>query len=252
MKHSLKRSACALAVLAALAASRPAFADLIPIGTVDMTGTGLGAVNTVLTFQNTGTEVGAVGLDSSGATVTGSTVAYGIPGFPSSGGSTDEQTGSGNNTYTASSLGLASGSSTDFSNIVLIFNGSEGGNPADQPITLTDLALNLYSSSGALLGSFTTASPYNIMAFPGTGVAGYGFQLDDVQAAEANALLAANPTLTIGSAARATGSNSGLESIFISTLAGSPPSRVPDAGGTMVLLGMAMVGLFGLRRAIRI
>jgi len=241
------------AIVAAPLLTGSAFATLIPIGIVPSTGGGLGSVNTVVTFQNTGTEVGAVGLlPASGNTeVTGSTVAFGIPGFPSAGGATHETAGNaGSNLYTATSLGIASGTSTTFSNVVLIFNGVEGGNAADQAITLENLALNLFSTSGTLLGSFATANPFNAMAFPGVGNAGFGFQLDDPQATAANALLASNPTLIIGAAARASGANAGPETISISTLVG-PPVAVPDSGTTVALLGLAFIAIAAVRRFLR-
>ena len=240
-------------IVAAPLLTGSAFATLIPIGVVPSTGGGLGSVNTVITFQNTGTEVGAVGLlPASGSTeVTGSTVAFGIPGFPSAAGATHETAGNaGSNLYSATSLGIVSGSSTTFSNMVLIFNGVEGGAAADQAITLENLALNLFSTSGSLLGSFTTASPYNAMAFPGVGNAGFGFQLDNAQATAANALLASNPTLIIGAAARASGANAGPETISISTLTG-PPVTVPDTGSTLALLGLTLIGSAAVRRFLR-
>lgn len=243
----------AAALAAVLSLANSASATLIPINLVPSTGNGLGAVNSVVTFQNTGTEVGAVGLTTGGAETTGATVAYGIPGFPSPGGATNEQTVAGNNVYTATSLGITSAGSNTFANVILLFNGSEGGNAADQPITLTNLSLNLYNTTtGALLGTFSTASAYNIGAFEGTGNAGYGFQLDAIQAGQANALLAAQPNLTIGAAARATGANSGLETISISRLGSvqppTPAIGVPDSGATVALLGLGLMCIEGLRR----
>src|SRR6266851_3236273 len=110
-----------------------AFATLIPIGALPSSGNGLGAVNSVVTFQNTGTEVGCVGGGPGGSTVIGATkCAGGVSGA----GGTNEQTGSGNNAYLASSLGIGATGSNTFANLVLVFNGNEGGNAADQPITL--------------------------------------------------------------------------------------------------------------------
>jgi len=54
------------ALAALLVATSSAFANLISIGVVPSTGNGLGAVNSVVTFQNTGTEVGAIGLAPGG------------------------------------------------------------------------------------------------------------------------------------------------------------------------------------------
>jgi hypothetical protein len=238
-----------IAALSAAVLSSSAFANLIPIGAVPLSGTGLGAVNSLVTFQNTGTAVGAVGVTSTGATGTGGAFATGIPGFPS-GSATNEQTSAGNNTYTAAALGLSPGGALNFSNLVLIFNGNEGGNATDQAITLSNLSLNLYNSTtGAVLGTFSTAAPYDITAFPGTGVAGFGFKLDPAQGAQANAIFASNPNLTIGGAARVTGANAGPETLFVSTL--GAPTTVPESGTTVLLLGLALVSLAGLRRGLR-
>lgn len=248
MKTSLSKRLGA-GLLALLISQGAAYATLIHIGDVQMTGTGLGAVNSLVTFQNNDTEVGAVGLNSSGAFTTGASVAHGVDGFPAPGGATHEQTGSGNNVYTASALGLAPGGAMTFSNLVLIFNGNESGNAAAQAISLTDLSLNLYSTAGALLGSFSTDQTYDFTAFTGTGSAGFGFQLDAAQAASANSILSANPNLVIGGAARATGANAGPETVFVSTLAGTPPPvGVPESGTTIALLGLGMIGLAGFRR----
>jgi hypothetical protein len=234
--------------LAGLMLSTQAFANLIPIGAIPSSGNGLGAVNSVVTFQNTGTEVGAVGLTTGGAFATGATVAFGIGAVTT----TDEQTGAGNNVYTASSLGITPTGSNTFANTILIFNGNEGGNAADQPISLTNLSLNLFNTTnGSLLGSFSTSAAFNSAAFPGVGNAGFGFQLDATQAAQANSLLALNPNLTIGAAARATGANAGLETISISrinTTQPGNPSSVPEPGATISLIGLGLLCLEGLRR----
>ncbi len=245
------------AALAAVVFTSTAFANLIPINILPSTGNGIGAVSSVVTFQNTGTEVGAIGLAPGGAVTLGSTVAFGIGnGFPSSGGTTHEQTGSGNNVYTATSLGFAATGANTFANLVLVFNGNEGGNAADQAITLTNLSLNLFNTTtGALLGSFSTIAPFNALAFPGVGNAGFGFQLDAPQSAQANALLAANPNLTIGAAARATGANAGFETVSIARInsiqpGGGNPAGVPDQSSAVLLLGGALVGLAMFRRSV--
>ncbi len=252
---SLRANHPRIAALATLlVASSSAFANLIPINLVPSTGNGLGAVNSVVTFQNTGTEVGAVGLAPGGAVTTGSAVAYGIGnGFPNSAGGTHETTGSGNNVYTTSGLGITATGINTFANLILLFNGNEGGNTADQGITLTNLSLNLFSPSGSLLGSYFTVAPFTVQAFTGTGNAGFGFQLDATQAAEANALFALNPNITIGAAARATGANAGFETISLSRLnSGSNPPiaavAVPEGGMTVLMLGGALAGLTLLGR----
>jgi len=220
------------------------FASLIPIDTVPSTGNGLGAVYTTVTFQNIGVETGCVGVSSTGATQTGATQCYGVT---APGGLTNEQTGAGNNVYSASVLNIAPTGTNTMGNLVLLFNGSEGGNLTDQPITLTALSLNLFSTTGTLLGSFSTVEPYNISAFTGTGNAGFGFQLDAAQAAQANAILGLNPTLLIGVSASASGAQGGLETVSISRIDGTQGGDDPGVpepatfgliGGGLIAVGM--------------
>ncbi|MEO8130662.1 MAG: PEP-CTERM sorting domain-containing protein [Bryobacteraceae bacterium] len=228
-----------------------AFATLIPIGPVSSSGDGIGSVNSVVTFQNTGIEVGCVGVNSSGMTVTGSTVCAG--GVTAPGGITNEQTGSGNNTYTAGDLGLTSGGTLTFANVILVFNGNEGGG-AGEPITLDKLSLNLFGTNGSVLGTFSTASAYSANAFPGVGNAGFGFQLDATQAASANSILAANSTLRIGASAQASGANAGPETVFISTINSTQPggggggNEVPEPGSAWMLGSGFLGAAFLLKR----
>ncbi|MBI2687409.1 MAG: PEP-CTERM sorting domain-containing protein [Acidobacteria bacterium] len=229
-----------------------AFAALIPIGSLPSSGNGIGAVNTLVTFQNTGVEVGCVGIAGTGTTATGTAQCFG--GVTAPGGVTNEQTGSGNNTYTAAGLGFASTGANTLANLVLVFNGNEGGNAADKPITLSNLSLNLFSPAGILLGSFATISPFFATDFPGVGSAGYGFQLDAAQSAAANALLAANPGLVIGVSASASGANAGSETVFItriSTIQPGPGGDVPAPEPSslwMIGAGLIVAGVAWRRR----
>jgi hypothetical protein len=226
-------------------ASTSVFASLIPLGAIPSTGNGLGAVNSVVTFQNTGTEYGCVGF-AGGATATGAAQCFG--GVNPPGGITHEQTGSGNNTYLASTLGITSGGGITFANVALIFNGNEGGNPADQAITLNNLSLNLFSSSGTFLAAFSTVNSFSALAFPGTGNAGFGFRLDAAQAIVANAFLAANPNLVIGASVAVSGANAGPDTVFIATGSGIPTitpfgaDPIPEPT-SMILMGFGLLGL---------
>lgn len=221
------------------------FASLIPIGAIPSSGNGLGAVNTVVTFQNAGTESGCVGYIG-GATVTGST-ACNTAVTGSVGG--NEQTGSGNNVYTASNLGISSSGSLTFANLVLIFNGSEPQGGGGSSINLTNLSLNLFGTS--TIASFKAPSE-TYSAFPGTGNAGFAYQLDATQAAQANAFLAANPNLRIGASATATDAAGGLETIQVSTISSVQPGGggggqgvVPEPSTYLLLAGgLITFGLF--------
>ena len=155
------------------------YASLIALGPVPSSGSGLGAVSTVLTFTSPGSsssETGCVGAGAGGTTVTGSAV---CPSATFPGG--NEQ--AINNVFSTAAAGF-----TNFSNFQLVFNASEPGSAAD--ITLTSLALTIYNSAGVLQQTHTLAAPYVIAdAFPGVGNAGFGFMLDATEAGQANALL---------------------------------------------------------------
>ena len=176
-------------------------ASLISIGAIPSTGNGIGAVNTSLTFQNTGTESGCVAYNGTVSTAGPASCPAGFAGGDESPGASQT------NVFTAANLGFTA--TNNFSNLVVIFNGNEGGNAADQTITLSSLGLSLYSTTGVRLATFTTTTPFTAAAFPGVGNAGFGFALDAAQAAQANAILASNPLLRIGTEATATNANAG-------------------------------------------
>ena len=250
MKIGFRKLTAGGAVLSAALVASSAFASLIQINTVPSTGNGLGAVNTVVTFQNTGTEIGAVGPGPGGTEVTGSTMAFGIGGTVTP---THETGGNaGSNIYTTSGLGITSAGANTFANVILLFNANEGGGP-NSMVTLQNLSLNLFSSTGTFLDSFTTTQAYTYDALQGIGNAGFGFQLDATQATEANNLLASNAGgLIIGAAARVSGADAGPETISISRINSTQPPvgtpGVPDSGITIILLGLSLMAMETVRR----
>ncbi len=220
--------------LLAFASSNLIFGSLIPIGPVPISGAGLGAVQTALTFSspgNSSNETGCVGAGIGGVKITGSAAC------PAQFVGGNEQ--AVNNTYSASALGLV-----NFSNLQLIFNASEPGNPADQGITVDLLALTLWNpTNGSLLGAFYTAAPYVIAdAFSGVGNAGYGFRLDAPQALSANQLLAAFPNLFLGVASNASSATGSLETVSFRVVGGgAPPASVIPEPGTYALVGLGLL-----------
>ena len=120
-------------------------ASLILLSPTEMSGTGLGAVNTVLTLQsaaNATIETGCVGVVN-GATSSASC------------GFTDANVQTQSGTPTLQSVGV-----TDASNLRIVFNAAEPGNALD--IMLNSLVLTFYNSTGTAAMSFSL--------FPGSGI----------------------------------------------------------------------------------
>jgi len=241
MNH--RSSLLAFAALGVVAGA--AQASLTPLGFEDMTGTGLGAVNTVLTITSpaSGTfEQGSVGLDAGGAMVsTGDTTAI-------------------TQTRTLGELGVSSAA-----DLRIVFNASEPGN-GENGITLSDLVLNIYSPSGALLFTSGAFSPVSFGATAlGVGQAGFIFTLDAAQAAAAQAAafggdFAVNQIgLSAAAGCATTPSDSclsatgGLETFFVTNAegGGGVVAEVPELGTyALILAGLGAIGLVNGRRRV--
>jgi hypothetical protein len=225
----------------AFAGAHAAFAALIPIDVVPISGAGLGTINTALTFTSPGAssaESGCVAAGVGGAEVTG-------PGACPAGFVGGDELAI-NNTYSAASLGV-----TDFNNFQVIFSAIEPGNAADMGITVDSLALTLWDpATGLILDAKYTAAPYVITdADPGVGNAGYGFKLDAGDAADFNLLLANFPNLFIGVAANASdsigGATAGPETISFRV---TDATTVIPEPSTYALVGIAFAAVALLRR----
>lgn len=226
---------------ALLAVGASAQASLVLLGAEDFQGTGLGAVNTILTINspaNTSFESGSVafGNVTSGDVMTGA---------------------SQTQTRTLGELGVSSASS-----LRVVFNALEPGNDANG-ITLSDLVLNIWSPTGTLLftsGAFADIDFAN--TFTGTGNSGFVFGLDAAQQAAAAAAFGASfegnvvglsATAGCGADAPATclGATGGFETFFVANSGGPIPAIPEPETYAMMLAGLALVGWMAKRRAPR-
>jgi PEP-CTERM motif len=226
-----------LALAAAVTAlALPAHAMLVLQGPEDFDGTGLGAVNTVLTLQSPGNstdEVGAVRL---------------VPGMDGDIITGDALTGASQ----TQTLSLASVGATSASDLRVVFNAIEPGNDANS-IVLNDLRLSIFSPDGTELfnsGSLTTPLSF-ADTLTGAGNSGFVFALDAAQAAAAQALAfgAEFGSNLIGLYASLSDATGGPETFFVASASGgvTPPIPEPQTYALM-LAGLGVVGFVAARR----
>jgi hypothetical protein len=248
----LKKGLAALGLTLAAASSHAALILDTP-SSVNLQGTGVGNVNTVLTIaspNSTSSESGSVSFN--GATVTSGDVQSG---------------GSGqvlNQAVTLQSAGFTSAATlaSDLANLRIVFNANE---PNGDGITLNNLALSIFSPTGTNLftsGVFTAQNFASTAA--GTGNSGFVFKLDGADlAAATTALSGANFNLNdrIGLAASATNATGGFESFFTVKFLGGATGGGGGGGGgtggqvpepaTLAILGLGMAALGAVRRRSR-
>ena len=212
----------------------------------DLTGTGLGAVNTVLTIQdpNSTEEAGCVGriggCPEGSLNSTPSDVLRVIGG--SLGG--NELTGDAQ-TKTILGGALASSSAAD---LRIVFNPSEPDTESGQRITIDDLRVTIYNADGSVQfssGELPAAIPF-ASASGGVGQAGFLFKLDASQAAAAGTIDADD---RIGLSSFISDAHGGPETFFVTAVTGGngTPGAIPEPT-TLLLLGSGLAGLAACRR----
>ena len=207
-----------------------AHAQLVLSGPEDFQGTGLGAVNTVLTIQSPGnstSESGSVAWIGTGDLKSGD--------FKSGASQT--------RTRTFAELGVMSAA-----DLRVVFNALEPGNSANS-IQLTGLTLGVYDSAGNLVFTSSTAQSYSFAnTLTGAGNSGFVFALSAQDAAALQALF--NESLRVGLSAQATNATGGFETFFV---ANAPVTiAIPEpASYALTLAGMGIVGLVARRRGQR-
>lgn len=212
-----------MSLVAMAFAATTAHAQLEYLGPVELTGTGLGAVNTILTLQNDPTESGSVGLDATGTQV--------ITG--------DAKTGA-SQTLVRSLSELGATSAED---LRIVFNANE---PAGNSIDLIDLVMSIYSPSGSLLFQSGAFSPISFdSTATGTGNSGFLFGLDsaDVTFAQSSAFTGDFGFNLVGLSATLGMSAGGPETFF----GAAAVPAIPEPA-TSAMLAMGMLGMTWLRR----
>ena len=246
----MKSTILKVAVTAAIVTgASPAFANLIYADGVQVTGTGLGAVQTVVTVQDNNLKGGTDNGTESGCVTYSGTLsnptyacAMGLQGKDNTAGS------AGNNTYLLNSItGL-----TDAGQLGLVVNVSEGA-PANDA-TLTDLYLSLYNITLGTTKYFAYMGPDLILKdTDGVGVSGkHTFILNDAQALAAKAFCPVlSDCVVAGGIQFAFGTTEATpETVYIGAFEGGGDTgggEVPEPA-SIALFGAGLLALRGMRR----
>lgn len=211
----------AVAVLLAAPAAAPA-AFMVAIGPSAFTGTGIGAVNTILTLRSPGNSTTATGAVSF---IAGTDVITG-----------DASTGSAQTkTITETALAVAfPGFAFSTNNLLLVLNVNEPGNQSQPAVTVFSLKATFYNAAGAVVDTATLDPQTLAQTSPGVGQSGQGLLITGIDRAAFRVGLAAS----IGNA------TGGLETFYVGDGGKIRATPVP-ATALAVAAALPLLGLGG-------